>query len=235
LCARTTVAIALHAPAFTALSQFFFSPTSAPASTAAAIACVPRPAPSSGKGLAEQRRLENAAGKTRALTQIQTLLKCPYGMPSCNRKSTAGLILELREQEPSGTQSKYAGVSIVGWLSDGQRICSVPRLVAETKSTIRRRWRRSTEHLRGSCPSIVKACAVLREFQQSNGYEPGAKAVRGAQMQRLIDVAGLAGICWIAYDVLAEDEVWSVPTGIRSARQLQLVSWASTTQGRSQI
>jgi hypothetical protein len=62
---------------------------------------------------------------------------------------------------------------------------------------------------------------VLREFQQSNCYEPGAKAVRGAQMQRLIDVAGLAGICWIAYDVkydvLAEDEVWSVPTGIRSA------------------
>jgi len=114
----------------------------------------------------------------------------------------------------------------------------------------------------GSCPSIVKACAVLREFQQSNGYEPGAKAVRGAQMQWLIDVAGLAGIqllrefqqsngyepgakavrgaqmqwlidvaglagiCWIAYDVLAydvlaEDEVWSVPTGIRSAGHRQ--------------
>jgi hypothetical protein len=62
---------------------------------------------------------------------------------------------------------------------------------------------------------------VLREFQQSNGYEPGAKAVRGAQMQWLIDVAGLAGICWIAYDVLAEDEVWSVPTGIRSAGHRQ--------------
>ena len=78
-----------------------------------------------------------------------------------------------------------------------------------------------SEHLRGSCPSIVKACAVLREFQQSNGYEPGAKAVRGAQMQWLIDVTGLAGICWIAYDVLAEDEVWSVPTGIRSAGHRQ--------------
>jgi hypothetical protein len=37
----------------------------------------------------EQRRLENAAGKTRALTQIQTLLKCPFCMPSCNRKSMA--------------------------------------------------------------------------------------------------------------------------------------------------
>ena len=36
----------------------------------------------------------------------------------------------------------------------------------------------AAEHLRGSCPRIVKACAVLHEFQQSTGYELGAKAVR---------------------------------------------------------
>ena len=42
-----------------------------------------------GRFHAEERRLENAAGKSRALTQINTLLKCPHRMPSCNRKSSA--------------------------------------------------------------------------------------------------------------------------------------------------
>ena len=42
-----------------------------------------------GEGRVEQQRLENAAGKTKARTQIRTLLKCPFGMPSCNRKSNA--------------------------------------------------------------------------------------------------------------------------------------------------
>jgi hypothetical protein len=42
-----------------------------------------------GEGLAERSRLENAAGNSRACTQVHTLMKCPYSMPSCNRRSTA--------------------------------------------------------------------------------------------------------------------------------------------------
>ena len=37
----------------------------------------------------EEQRLANAAGKSKARTQIRTMLKCPFGMPSCNRKSHA--------------------------------------------------------------------------------------------------------------------------------------------------
>ena len=37
----------------------------------------------------EETRLANASGKSKARTQIRTMLICPYGMPSCNRKSNA--------------------------------------------------------------------------------------------------------------------------------------------------
>ena len=45
------------------------------------------------------------------------------------------------------------------------------------------------EHLRGATPSLVKACAVLHDFDKSTGLEPGAKATRRAEMQSLLDVA----------------------------------------------
>jgi hypothetical protein len=60
------------------------------------------------------------------------------------------------------------------------------------------------EHLRGSCPRIVPACAVLREFQQSTGYELGAKAVRCLQMQRAIDVARAASTSRARGKLIAE-------------------------------
>ena len=68
---------------------------------------------------AERSRLENAAGKTRACTQVHTLMKCPYAMPSCNRRSTAceqcraelGLPPRIRNRPPKKSELASRGSS----------------------------------------------------------------------------------------------------------------------------